>query len=286
MSRAGRWARWGVVAWGLLACTRPASDLIVGRAGSRTLTARDVALRDAVVREENPAETRALGFLQLCRAYELAEVLGRNGRPVTDDILIAEAKRIDAATRDRSTLERIRALFRGDEAAYRRVFVLPTYVGRVGPFEFFPNDPAVQATSRLRAETFLAKMRTDPTSFRQRRKEYDALREFEVSATDGWRWLPETPQSASASAIVKCDRTLGDRWRKEILPHVNPGAVVPHVIDLGHRWLVARYRGVRRSVHAFDAALFDKGDFHRWLEAELVAHPEIRCVASAPAHSR
>ena len=82
-------------------CTRPVANIVVGHAGSRVLTARDVAYRDAIVRLESPEETRALGFYQLCRAYELAEVLRLNGRPVTPDALVREEERIARASRDK-----------------------------------------------------------------------------------------------------------------------------------------------------------------------------------------
>lgn len=271
----------------LSGCHRAAPEAVVARAGSRSITAKDVRFRDRIVRLENPEETRSLGLFQLCRAYELAEVLGRNGRPITEAAIVEEERRIDRSSRDRGTLGRIRDIFGDDESAYRRVYVLPVLVGHYGPYEFFRNDPAVQASTRLRAERFLASVKRAPSTFRRTFDGADSLRELEVSPKKGLRWVPPNGAATAPDGHRSVwDEELGRRWAREILPKLRPGQVFDGVVDLGEQWLVARYVGFGKGAHRFDAGLFEKGDFSRWLEGELAAHPELRCVTTEDAKAR
>jgi hypothetical protein len=252
---------------------------IVARAGRFVVRARDSALRERLIRLEHPEESRPLGTYQLCRAFELAAVLEAHGRPITDAALDAEARRIETATRDREAWQRIRALFGDDEAAYRRVYVLPVLAHRIVPFDFFRNDPAVQGESRLRAERFLEAARAAPARAFAEANRFDRQGTFEIDPAAGFRWLPA--RGGGERHVAAADPVEGRRWLAELVPPLRAGAVVDRVVDLGERWMVARYRGRVGAAHRFDAALFEKGDFHRWLEEALRRHPEARCVETS-----
>jgi len=268
----------------LSGCTRRPSQAVVARVGTQVITEGDVTYRNAVVRAEQPDETRDLGQEQLCRALEMAEMLRRHGRPVTDEMLAAEAQRIEKNSRDVGTLRRIQAIFGDDTKSYLRVYVLPVLVWRVAPFEFFPNDPVVQGETRLRAEKFLARAVAEPSFFFSKSVSNNSRRSFDVSERDGLRW--KIPPGLKEDVRTAGDRTEGDRWLAEALPTLRRGQVFRRVVDMGGRWIVARYAGATRGVHHFDAVLFDKGDFTTWLEADLSSTPDARCVAPFTARSR
>ena len=106
------------------ACTTGSYD--VALVGERTITAEDLAYRQAVVEvRSGKAFPAHLALLQLIEEALMVEVGRAYGVEVSPAMLAEEAKRVQQTSRDPQTLEHIQAVFDGDESAYRRLVLEP-----------------------------------------------------------------------------------------------------------------------------------------------------------------
>ena len=122
-------------------------DKPLAQVGNHTITAHDADYRNQVISFYYPEEKRQLGLDQLIRAYRTAEILANNGHAITPEVIENEVKRIDTQTRDPAGLAKIKAIFGEDQAAYRKIFVVPVYAERMIYFSFFLYHPEIQAPS-------------------------------------------------------------------------------------------------------------------------------------------
>ena len=82
--------------------------------GGIQITEADITLRDEVEKIYNPRDTRKLGKAKLVKGQTFAQILGKYGRKITRDQLVAEAKRIDQATLLPQKLNQIKEVFAED----------------------------------------------------------------------------------------------------------------------------------------------------------------------------
>lgn len=274
--------------------TLAARDPVVATVGDASISRSDVERRDAVIKVYAPEQKESVGLLQLKKAHLYRSILSRHGQAVTDDILRAEAKRIESSTLFPEKLAAIKNVFAGDELQYLRVYVMPVYVERVIYYDFFLKNESVQAEARKPVEEFLAATSKDPTNFEvlARGKEL-RVRNFKVSLNGGLEWEALTPSAdpvgesskrnhpqGSGAVIPKAvqDKLAGSvpseegkRWIEELLRPLVPGAIIPKVIDMGESWLVVKYLGKdpsQKNTYLCQAVGFRKRDFSQWVEDE------------------
>ncbi len=281
----------------MLGCS--SREVPLAEIGRFSIMEKDARLRAEVARVYYPENRAAnLGALQLKNAFILADILGRNGNPITDEILERESNRIDANTRDPATLGRVKAVFGSgssfDRSSYRKDFVLPVYVERmIEPiFQALP----LHGESHQRALDFRISVLGDPTKFRKRATEMKLeTGEWFVSRESGLRYDPgsrsadsdsRTAHRSSSPKIVnqgeknhalheeiekawaeRNDADL-DRWFREIIEPTPMNAVVSSVIDQGESWYVLRLKRRTKKLATFDAVRIPKVRFSDWLRVE------------------
>lgn len=269
-------------------------DQALTQVGDFTITRAMAEYREKVARVYYPNEPARVGLDQLIRAYILAEILRRQGRPVTESALAQEEKRIDASTRDPVTLSRIKAIFGSDQVAYRKIFILPVYVERIFYYEFFLNSQEVQAPLRKKAEEFLLQVRKNPKNFLEFAKARKlTTNEVFLIPSQGLEWKPiqkirrsgksgdeaagsqTIDQIKKSDARLKLEQRMSDEanfqrkeqarlWLDEVVGRTKPGAVFESLVDLQESWAVLKYLGG----HRFYAVTLPKVDFGSWLENE------------------
>ena len=270
----------GVVIVAVFACAACSKERVVAKVGNYTIRAKDVSMRTEVVRVLSPGETRDYGFEQMVRLYTYAQILANMGRPVTDEILKEEEKRIDRETLNPEMLGKIKDRFSRDHDAYVHVFVLPTYVeSQIS--EIFNHEPVVQQQVRHVAETFLAEARKNPKLFSTlARKQKREVSRFSVSPSQGIQWQtpPGTPRDLASlhrrqMAVVPGMRELlraqGEKLIDDLTSGASRGGISDQVVDAGNIFLVLRYveRGNNGS-YIFDAVKFPKLTLEQWIDKE------------------
>ncbi len=263
----------------------------IATVGQYDITQRDIDLRDQLAKVYFPHQTASAGLKQLTDAYIYAEILRSHNAPVTSEVLLAEQDRIDKQSLMPEMLARIKNIFGKDKDAYQRVFVLPIYVERVLPFEFFPKSSEIHAERFKIASTFFASVQNDPKKFYELAKQHGVIPQlFTVSLREGLQKKSEVipqaqaPLGANGSAGVppSIQQAMeiqqreglseeGKKWIEELIKPLEKGALIPKVIDQESRWLIVRYIGPTPKVpgsYDLDVVSFAKIDFTSWLEQE------------------
>ena len=281
-----------------LACA-PGNSKVVAQVGDYPLTQKMVDLREKVAKVYYPKEPTKVGLLQLTRFYTYAQILKNHNRPVTDQALEQEEKRIDANTRDPDTLNKIKDIFGKDHESYRKVFILPAYVDRIFYYDFFLNTPELQAQFTNKAEEFFREATAAPQDFvKLAQKHSFTVQEVTLDPNEGLEWQPygkakekhkgEGPRMIDQSSKSKVQIDLQSRmekeqnsfkkeqaqhWLAEVVANTKPGALFHSLVDMQEQWVVLKYLGkkpVKKGPpqYLFHAVNFPKADFSKWLTEE------------------
>ena len=127
---------------------------VIAKVGNFEITKQDADQRDQVVRSNYPESEKGLGLEQLIRGATSAEILKSHGFDVSDKLVREDQIRIEQNTRARANLEKIKAIFKGDMDAYRRVFIFPDLADRV-LYSYFTESQVMQAESKNRAQKII-----------------------------------------------------------------------------------------------------------------------------------
>jgi len=237
--------------WG---CT---AEKAVVKIGDEVLTQKEIAFRNRLIRYQNPKEERELGLSQLLKAYHYAAILKKIGYPVTPAQIKAEKERIDQKTLMPDRLAAIKGLFKGDEASYLRVFVLPTLVERVLYYDIFLKDEKIQHLAFQSARDLIQELQSPKSSWKKSLSQRGLA---SVSLRVGGDELSKTDPTPSAGPTIT-----------EIISKSAPmkvGEVFPAPIDAGERLLVVIFRGkskVKSGGDLVDVVVFPKLNFSEWL---------------------
>jgi hypothetical protein len=239
----------------------------VATVGDYRITQKDIEYRDQVIRVYYPDTAESYGLKQLVASYTHAQVLKNNGVTIDESTLNAEIERIDKTTQAPETLERIKKVFGDNKAAYKKVFILPTFADRTIYFDFFRDNKDIHAPAQRKAEDFLAKAIADPKDFKslaeKQAKKWTIVR---VSEADGVEWGPKHPADGHSSAPE------GKRWISEYLLDLMPGQVYPKLIAKEDHWislkLVAKKVVKKSATYELEAAIFSKQDYGQWLDEQ------------------
>lgn len=263
----------------------------IAKVGDYEITQQDIDRRDEIARVYYPENTSSQGLKQLTDAYIYAEILKKHGRPVTAELLQAEQERIDKQSLMPEMLARIKNIFGKDTESYRRIFVLPIYVDRVLPFEFFPNDRVIHAERLKIATRLLTEVQKDPKHFARIADDRGfTAQTFTVSLHEGLQWKPvdkslpqpipgangSIPAPASVQQVIEEQQRNGAseegrKWIEEMIKPLSKGSVLPRVIDRDSSWLVARYlepKPKTKDTYTLEGVLIPKIDFATWVAKE------------------
>lgn len=288
-----------------LGCT--AQQKNVATVGSQIITQAMVDAREKVSKIYYPKEASAVGLSQLIRFYTYAEIMRIHGRPVLPDALEQEEKRIEAQSRDRASLEKIKAIFGNDHDLYVQTFILPNYVDRIFYYDFFLQDPAIQQSLKIKAETFYLAASAHPEQMIALAKKAGlAVQKVILDSATGLVWSPlqeegkQGPEEMGGKSLQLIDQSQKDenqikleqdmarqqnsqkieqaqKWLNEIVARTTPGKLFASLVDMNESWLILRYIGPEMSTknlakskarHIFHAVSVAKLDFSKWILEE------------------
>lgn len=271
-------------------------DPNLGTVGEYPITKTEVEYRNQIHRLYNPEDSRNPGLHQLKKAFTYAQILKNNGLVITEETLLTEEKRIDEKTLMPEKLQAIKAVFQGNMKAYRKVFVLPTYVERTIYFDFFLKSPELQAKEKKNAEEFLAEVLKNPKQMDPLVKRYQGvMAHFGVSEADGLRFFenkgaspksaPEKPQNNMPDFVVRklgqaresLKSSEGKKWIDEVIAPLKRGEFYSRLVDMGEHWAVVQLNQIpankKLGEYRLTAVLFPKANYEDWLNAETQKVP-------------
>lgn len=134
---------------------------VVLEIGRHRFDQADLDMRAQLIRyrypESSGAETGAIS--QLVMGYLYVELLAFLERPVTEQDLDAEIRRVAASTQDPQGLARYQEIGGGrDSVGYRRIVILPDFANTRFHFQVFPTHEAIHREARLLSEALLRKL--------------------------------------------------------------------------------------------------------------------------------
>lgn len=277
----------------LSACNSPP----VARVGDFEITREMAETREKVAKVYYPNEKTEVGLRQLVTAYTYAQIMKNYGKPVTDEMIAQEDRRIDTETRDPKTLAKVKAVFGSNHELYLKAFVLPTYVERTIHADFFLNLPGVQSEAKEKA----LRLRTEAAKRPSRlmalaRKQGLTTNILRISQATGLEWDSQKPERTRSgmqlidqskkspeqmrienemrNGMVAAQKQEVDRWIREVAQVTPKGALFDKVADGGEAWLVVRSLGAENTRgkprYRFEVVRVPRPVFFEWLDKERV----------------
>jgi hypothetical protein len=274
-------------------------DPVVAVVGSYKITRRQAEFRNKVIRHQYPNETRNLGLDQLIKAYTDAEIMKMNGRPITQETVEREEKRIDQQTLMPEKLAEVKDIFGKDRDAYLSVYVLPTFAERVIFYEFFESTPQFHEHSRQIASTVLSEAKK-LNGFEAVAKRFGTpLRKFKVAEKKGLVFdddprlngddeerpgiSDQSPANFQKQMILakmkerekeeeakRPPNQEAMKWINEIIKPLKPGMFHPEVLNHNGRWFVVRLVKVVKpgKEYEMEGLFLPREDFGKWYETQ------------------
>jgi hypothetical protein len=250
------------------------------------ISRRDAEYRDEIIRFYFPEDKRKLGLEQLINSYTNAQILKHVGHDITPEVLQKEEERIDKNTLQPKKLEQIKAIFAGDSAAYRRVYILPTYADRVIYYEVFAREPRFHEESLKRAEQIRDEARKTGSPLAALAKKHGySFSEFTVSREKGVEWklpaeisdlppeMPTTMDPSVQASLKQRERNQqsveGEKWIREIISPLKPGEVAQQIINLQEHWQIVRFlKKSGQDRYEMESLAVNKANYNEWFEKE------------------
>lgn len=265
-------------------------DRTVAEIGDYTITMKQVEYRDQIHHIFYPQDPKSYGKEQLVNAYIYAQILKNNGQEISERVLREEEMRIDQNTKAPETLKAIRDLFRGDDEAYRNVFVLPTYAERVIYFDFFTKNQKTQEKSLRLVQQFLSDVVKKQHAFEKVALAQNLnVRKFLISEDGAIDWqfgekkqreqgpklIDQSGKAAPADVQKQVQMELEGKsmlsvksWVENVVSHMRAGDVFPEPVDNGEHWMVTRLLKKQGRGYIMEAAFIPKDSYENWLAEE------------------
>jgi hypothetical protein len=269
-------------------------DRVIATVGDYEITQKDKVLRDQIQQIFYPQDPHSYGLDQLTTAYTYAQILKNNGHEITEHLLRAEDMRINKNTKAPEVLKKIRDLFKGDDEAYQKVFILPTYAERTIYYDFFAKNPKAQEHSLGKVREFLSELEKTKSPLQELARKSDlTFKKFTLSKEKGIEWeketslkkaggAPEKPglidMSAQAPAEIRHQidqETQGKSlesaqfWVDNVIKHMKPGEVFQSPVDFEETWLIVKYgKLISKGKFQLEAVFIPKDNYQQWLDAE------------------
>jgi hypothetical protein len=248
---------------------------VIAKVGRYAITKKDFEYRNQITALEYPSRNEDIGLQQLVKSYTLAEILQRNGHAITEQTLDQEEIRIDTHTRDRPMLEKIKAIFKGNRPAYRKVYILPVYAGRTIYFDFFLNDPKIQAPSKVLASELLAEAIKNPSSF-DRLTDARDLKYIDLSISESGGIQERRANRSKEIHEPRNDQQQNEEtkfWIETVLGGAVPGKMVNRVVDHRENFILVKYISFikKNKSHQIQVVLIPKTNYQKWLDSQIAA---------------
>lgn len=268
-------------------------DRTIATVGEYKITEKDKILRDQIQQVFYPKDPNSYGLDQLVTAFTYAQILKNNGHEITEHLLRAEDMRINQNTKAPEVLQKIRALFKGDEEAYKKVFLLPTYAERTIYYDFFSKSPKAQESSLAKVRDFLSLLEQTKRPLQDLASESNLMfKKFTLSKEKGLEWEQEARKkqkndaknpgiidmSAQAPAEIRnhVDQKFQGKalesaqfWIDNVLNNMKPGEVLQSPVDYEETWLVVKYvKPLGKAKFQMEAVFIPKNNYQQWLDAE------------------
>lgn len=282
-----------IVAVGVAVTLYLRRDRTIATVGDYEITPRDVNYRDQINRMFYPDDPDSYGLEQLTKSLTFAQILKNNGLEINEHTLRTEEMRINQNTKDPAMLRKIQELFAGDDDAYQKVFILPTYADRTIYYDFFIKNQKVQSKSLSRVREFIAEVTTSKKSLAEvATLQNHPIRTFSISRREGIVWnaasppgknAKDAPQPVKVSTAPIAVQAQVDRrfqaegqqsaefWIEKVLPRLKLGDMLPEPVDFGEQWLVVKFsKPLSKDKFQMEAVSFPKDSYEEWLAAEKV----------------
>jgi len=242
------------------ACTKEYDE--VALVGERTITAEDLAYRQAVVEvRSGKAFPAHLALLQLIEEAFMAEVGRAYGVEVSPAMLAEEAERVQQTSRDPETLERIQAVFDGNEPAYRRLVLEPILVNQLLNARFSLGHD-IQAEPLARAKQVLAAAQLDPTSMPVLEEDYGGdYRQIQIIAGK----LTIIPQLAQYDLEYP---DYDQQFVDQVASVLEPGEIHPKVVEDRSNFMVVRSISRNGEDALLESVVIAKLAFDPWFQTQ------------------
>jgi hypothetical protein len=269
-------------------------DAVCVRIGSHAVTREQLRLRQAHADVLYPDSGKPeVALSQLIEGYLAAELMAREGVELDRDTWEAEAARIERATRDRPTLEKLKAVYAGRRDDYLYIGILPDFA-RSRLFRLFQSSSKVSEETRRDVSAFLDVVETHPERFAAEATRAKAVvTRWRVQADTGMRRLDSTdPADATVGApdaSPKSDAELaarramrehaesgdveGARSLLERLTGIGEGAVYPRTLETPESFVAARLVHRDASGAEVEMATFAKPDFGSYFARAAASIP-------------
>jgi len=251
------------------ACTKEYDE--VALVGERTITAEDLAYRQAVVEvRSGKAFPAHLALLQLIEEAFMAEVGRAYGVEVSPAMLAEEAERVQQTSQDPETLERIQAVFDGNEPAYRRLVLEPILVNQLLNARFSLGHD-IQAEPLARAKQVLAAAQLDPTSMPVLAEDYGGeYRQLQIIA--GKLTSGEVPQEDGIiPQLAQYDLEYPDydqQFVDQVASVLEPGEIHPKVVEDRSNFMVVRSISRNGEDALLESVIIAKLAFDPWFQTQ------------------
>jgi hypothetical protein len=255
----------------------------VARVGHYTITQKDIDYRDQVVHLMYPQEKSKPGKKQLIDAFTAAMILEKYGKPITPEIIKADADRIDRSTRAPELLVKYKAIFGSDQEGYLKNYVLPSYADRTLYYDLFLNDPRIQKDSYESAHRHLEELKAGKGPFKPKTVfRISEARGLRMELINDPRAQKSAPQITDLSAphlpwkkqwekeLSENQKLEAKKWLEEIAMPLKKGEYFSKVIDRGENWCIVRSLGVsaKGREYVLEAEFSPKLDYSEWLAGE------------------
>ncbi|HUK11753.1 MAG TPA: hypothetical protein VLW17_00510 [Thermoanaerobaculaceae bacterium] len=247
--------------------------MVIARVGESAITREDVRFRRAMLAVRSGTDATApQALVQLLEEAMMREVGRAHGVAVTAADLATEAARVSATSRDPATLARIRAVFGGDEGAYRRLVLEPVLVNQ-RLYAAFDASREIQAAPLARARELLAAALAPGAPLAALATRYGAeLRTFDIA---GGQVRPlDAPAGTRPSFPAALPGGVPDRDAlTALLAGLAVGKVHPEVVEERGGFMVVRLLRRDGDRARLEAAVVAKLPFDPWFESAARAVP-------------
>lgn len=178
----------------------------LAQVGDISIYKQDAVFRDQIILLDSPDEKRSLGLFQLMKSAYHEMILKNNGYVIQPTQILSEEERINKATKDPEKLNKIKAIFKNDMEAYRRVFVKPAFVDKVIYYDFFVNDEKVHTESLKQAMDFIAGYDSKIKFSDYANSKNVKYQNLTVSLKKGLIWeVPKSEESGASKTPIRMD---------------------------------------------------------------------------------
>ena len=255
---------------------------VVKQIGSWKITKSDLAFRTEVAKIYFPDADEKAALMQLEKSARYLEILEKNGITVTEADLDAEEKRIRKQTQDPKILDQIAKVFKGDEKAYRKNFVLPNLVNHFIYFEFFLNNPKIQNVVYEKALNLIKSVEEDKSVGFEQHAEKQGYKVITIVLDKSGVQSPpseviDLSDKKNSALFLKIKRDMQKKsgsqglkfWRDQVLPKFQNTQTLPRPIDQENRLLVVHLKERKSDKEAiFQVVSIDKLKFDDWLATQ------------------